>query len=201
VDRPRKKAFMPIELPSLPYSRSALEPHLSAATLDSHYGQHHQHYVDELNTRIEGSEFAELALEEIVRRAQGSLFDAAAQVWNHNFYWQCLRARGGGDPTGVLAEKISVAFGDVAHLRQEFNRIALALFGSGWVWLVQRPDGALAVVSTPHAGTPLTGDDTPLLACDVWEHAYYLDHQNSRATYLEAFWKTINWDFVASRLQ
>lgn len=192
---------MPIELPSLPYSRTALEPHLSAATLDSHHGQHHRHYVDELNARIEGTEFAGLALEEIVRRAQGSLFDTAAQAWNHDFYWQCLRARGGGDPAGVLGERIAQAFGDAAHLRQEFNRVALALFGSGWAWLVQRPDGTLAVVATAHAGTPLTGNDTPLLACDLWEHAYYLDHHNARAAYLEAFWKVVNWDFVASRLQ
>ncbi|WP_434213248.1 superoxide dismutase [[Pseudomonas] boreopolis] len=192
---------MPIELPPLPYSRSALEPYLSAATLDSHHGQHHRNYVEELNARIEGTEFADLALEEIVRRAQGSLFDTAAQVWNHGFYWQCMRARGGGDPTGALAEKIAQSFGGVTQLRQEFDRAALALFGSGWVWLVQRPDGLLAVASTPHAGTPLTGSDTPLLACDVWEHAYYLDHQNARAAYLEAFWKVVNWDFVASRLQ
>ncbi|MFT4247700.1 MAG: Fe-Mn family superoxide dismutase [Pseudomonas sp.] len=192
---------MPIELPALPYALSALEPHLSAATLDSHHGQYHRQCVEELNARIEGSEFAELPLEDIVRRAQGSLFDAAAQVWNHDFYWQCLRARGGGDPAGALAGKIAQAFGDAAHLRQEFNRVALALFGSGWVWLVQRPDGTLALVSTPHSGTPLTGGDTPLLACDVWEHAYYLDHQNARAAYLEAFWKVVNWDFVASRLQ
>ncbi len=191
---------MPIELPALPYPTTALAPHLSAETVELHYGRHHRGYVDRLNAQIEGTEFAELTLEEIVARAQGSLFHNAAQVWNHTFYWQCLRARGGGEPTGRLAEAIARGFGDVAHLRQEFDRVALATFGSGWVWLVQRPDGTLAVVSTPNASTPLTGRDTPLLACDLWEHAYYLDYHNDRARYLDAFWKLVNWDFVASRL-
>jgi len=192
---------MPIELTPLPYDRAALAPHLSAETLDYHHGKHQRAYVDRLNELIAGTEFADLALEEIVRRAQGTVFNQAAQVWNHAFYWQCLRPRGGGEPTGALAEKIVQAFGDYAHFRSEFERLALATFGSGWVWLVQRADGALAVVSTSNASTPLTGDDTPLLACDVWEHAYYIDYRNGRAQYLEAFWKLVNWDFAASRLR
>lgn len=192
---------MPIELPALPYPASAYAPHLSASALECHHGQHHRSHVDALNALIAGSEFADLALEELLQRAQGATFEHAAQVWNHNFYWQCLRPRGGGDPVGALAERIAQAFGDVARFRQEFDRVASGLFGSGWVWLVQRPDGALAVVAMPNAGTPMTGADIPLLACDVWEHAYYGDHHNARAAYLDAFWKLVNWEFVASRLQ
>ncbi|HEY9255672.1 MAG TPA: Fe-Mn family superoxide dismutase [Stenotrophomonas sp.] len=192
---------MPIELTPLPYDRAALAPHLSAETLDYHHGKHQRAYVERLNELIAGTEFADLALEEIVRRAQGSLFNQAAQVWNHEFYWQCLRPRGGGEPGGALGEKIAQAFGDTNLLREEFNRRAMATFGSGWTWLVQRADGNLAVVSTSNASTPLTGEDTPLLACDVWEHAYYIDYRNGRAQYLEAFWKLVNWDFVASRLR
>lgn len=156
--------------------------------------------MEQLNARIEGSEFAELTLEQIIAQAQGTLFHLAAQVWNHNFYWQCLRTRAGGEPLGQLGERIAKSFGDFVHFKLEFNRMALTSFGSGWVWLVQRPDGALAVVATPNASTPLTGPDIPLLACDIWEHAYYLDYQQDRARYLDAFWKLVNWDFVASRL-
>ncbi|KUF24601.1 superoxide dismutase [Xanthomonas phaseoli] len=191
---------MPIEHVALPYSRAALEPHLSAATLEAHHGVCHRSEVEQLNARIEGSEFADLTLEEIIAQAQGTLFHLAAQVWNHNFYWQCLRPRAGGEPLGRLGDGIAKSFGDFVHFKQEFTRVALSSFGSGWVWLVQRPDGTLAVVATPNASTPLTGPDIPLLACDIWEHAYYLDYQQDRARYLEAFWKLVNWDFVASRL-
>ncbi|AAW76462.1 Fe-Mn family superoxide dismutase [Xanthomonas oryzae pv. oryzae] len=191
---------MPIEHVALPYSRAALEPHLSSATLGAHHGVCHRSEVEQLNARIEGSEFAELTLEQIIAQAQGTLFHLAAQVWNHNFYWQCLRPRAGGEPLGQLGERIAKSFGDFVHFKLEFNRMALTSFGSGWVWLVQRPDGALAVVATPNASTPLTGPDIPLLACDIWEHAYYLDYQQDRARYLDAFWKLVNWDFVASRL-
>ena len=192
---------MPIELTPLPYDRAALAPHLSAETLDFHHGKHQRAYVDRLNELIAGTEFADLTLEEIVRRAQGSLFNQAAQVWNHEFYWQCLHPRGGGEPGGALGEKIVQGFGDANLFRDEFNRRALATFGSGWTWLVQRADGSLAVVSTSNASTPLTGEDTPLLACDLWEHAYYIDYRNGRAAYLDAFWKLVNWDFVAPRLR
>ncbi|AMV08933.1 superoxide dismutase [Xanthomonas citri] len=191
---------MPIEHVALPYSRAALEPYLSSATLEAHHGLCHRSEVEQLNARLEGSELAELTLEEIIAQAQGTLFHLAAQVWNHNFYWQCLRPRAGGEPLGRLGDGIAKSFGDFVHFKQEFNRVALTSFGSGWVWLVQRPDGALAVVATPNASTPLTGPDIPLLACDIWEHAYYLDYQQDRARYLEAFWKLVNWDFVASRL-
>ncbi len=192
---------MPLELPRLPYDRTALQPHLSAETLDLHHGGHHRGYVEAVNARIDGTELAELPLEDIVRQSQGSLFDAAAQAWNHAFYFQCLHPRGGGDPKDRLAELVTRHFGDIRRLREEFDRAALGLFGSGWVWLVQHPTGALAIQATRNAGTPLTGQSRPLLACDVWEHAYYTDYQNERARYLEAFWKLVNWDFVAAQLR
>ncbi|MFG3447582.1 MULTISPECIES: superoxide dismutase [unclassified Stenotrophomonas] len=192
---------MPLELPRLPYDRTALQPHLSATTLDLHHGRHHRAYVDAVNARIEGTELAELPLEEIVRQSQGSLFDAAAQAWNHAFYWQCLHPRGGGEPQGRLGELVGRHFGDARRLREEFDRVALGVVGAGWVWLVQHPNGALAIQATRNAGTPLTGQSTPLLACDVWEHAYYTDYQNERGRYLDAFWKIVNWDFVATQLR
>ncbi len=188
---------MAIELPPLPYERNALEPHISAETLDYHYGKHHKTYVDNLNKQIEGTEFAEA----IIRKAQGGMFNNAAQTWNHTFYWHCLKPNGGGEPTGKLKEAIDKAFGDFAKFKEEFTKLAVGTFGSGWGWLVQRPDGALALVSTSNAATPLTGEDTPLLTCDVWEHAYYIDYRNARPKYLEAFWNLVNWDFVASNLK
>ncbi len=192
---------MPVQLPELPYSRTALQPHISAETLDLHHGRHHRAYVDAVNARIAGTEMDELALEDIVRGSQGSLFEAAAQAWNHAFFWQCLHPRAGDDPHGALAERINLQFGDVQKLREEFNRAALAVFGSGWAWLVQHPDGTLAITTTRNANTPLTGDSTPLLVCDVWEHVYYSDYRNERARYLQAFWKLVNWDFVSSQLR
>ena len=192
---------MAIELPPLPYERNALEPHISAETLDYHYGKHHKTYVDNLNKQIEGTEFAELPLEAIIRKAQGGMFNNAAQIWNHTFYWHCLKPNGGGEPTGKLKEAIDKAFGDFAKFKEEFTKVAVGTFGSGWGWLVQRPDGALALVSTSNAATPLTGEDTPLLTCDVWEHAYYIDYRNARPKYLEAFWNLVNWDFAASNLK
>ncbi|WP_449467209.1 superoxide dismutase [Stenotrophomonas humi] len=192
---------MPVQLPELPYSRTALQPHISAETLDLHHGRHHRAYVDAVNARIAGTEMEELPLEDIVRSSQGSLFEAAAQAWNHAFFWQCLHPRAGEEPHGPLAERINLQFGDVQKLREEFNRAAMAVFGSGWVWLVQHPDGKLAITTTRNANTPLTGDSTPLLACDVWEHAYYTDYQNERARYLQGFWKLVNWDFANAQLR
>lgn len=192
---------MPVELPKLPYPRTALQPHLSADSLDLHHGHHHRGYVDKVNQLIEETEFAEMSLAEIVRHSQGSLFQAASQAWSHEFFWQCLHPRGGGDPTGPLADRIARSFGDVQRLREEFNATALTLPGSGWVWLVQHPGGALAVVGTRDAGTPLTGQSTPLLVCDLWEHAYYSDFQNDRNRYLQAFWALLNWDFVDTQLR
>ena len=194
---------MAIELPPLPYDSAALEPHISAETLDFHHGKHHKTYVDNLNKLIEGTEFEQMPLEEIVRKSQGGMFNNAAQVWNHTFYWNCLKPAaqgGGGEPSGKLAELIKQAFGDFAKFKEEFSKTAITTFGSGWGWLVQRPDGSLALVSTSNAVTPLTGEDKPLLTCDVWEHAYYIDYRNARPKYVESFWALVNWDFVASNL-
>ncbi|MCC6756376.1 MAG: superoxide dismutase [Fe] [Arenimonas sp.] len=191
---------MAIELPALPYDRTALEPHISAETIDYHYSKHHQTYVTNLNNLIAGTEFENADLETIVRKSQGGLFNNAAQVWNHTFYWNCLKPNGGGAPTGKLAEAIDAAFGSFEAFKAEFTKTAIGTFGSGWAWLVQRPDGSLALVSTSNAATPLTGADKPLLTCDVWEHAYYVDYRNARPKYVEAFWNLVNWDFVAAQM-
>jgi Fe-Mn family superoxide dismutase len=191
---------MAIELPALPYDRSALEPHISAETIDFHYSKHHQAYVTNLNNLIAGTEFESSDLESIVRKAQGGLFNNAAQVWNHTFYWNCLSPNGGGAPTGKLADAINAAFGSFDNFKAEFTKTAIGTFGSGWAWLVQRADGSLALVSTSNAATPITGTDTPLMTCDVWEHAYYVDYRNARPKYVEAFWNLVNWDFIAKQM-
>ena len=192
---------MSIELPALPYDRTALEPHISGETIDYHYGKHHKAYVDNLNKMIEGTEFADMALEDIIRKSQGGMFNNAAQIWNHSFYWNCLKPKGGGEPSGKLADAIKSAFGDFAKFKEQFSDTAVKTFGSGWAWLVQRQDGSLALASTPNAATPLTGEDKALLTCDVWEHAYYIDYRNARPKYVESFWALVNWDFVASNLR
>ena len=195
------KAAGPFTLPKLPWDEGALDPVISARTIQFHYGKHHKAYVDNLNKMIEGTEFADLPLEEIIRKAQGGMFNNAAQVWNHTFYWNCLSPSGGGEPSGKLAEAINAAFGSFAAFKEEFTKTAIGTFGSGWAWLVQRPDGSLGLVSTSNAATPLTGADTPLLTCDVWEHAYYVDYRNARPKYVEAFWALVNWDFVAAQMK
>jgi len=197
---------MAIELPPLPYDRTALEPHISGETLDYHYGKHHKAYVDNLNKLIEGTQFADMPLEDIIRKSQGGMFNNAAQVWNHTFYWNCMKPAsganaGGGEPGGKLMEAITKAFGDFASFKEQFSDNAVKTFGSGWGWLVQRPDGSVALVSTSNAATPLTGEDTALLTCDVWEHAYYIDYRNARPKYVESFWNLVNWDFVASNMK
>ena len=191
---------MAIELPALPYDRTALAPHISAETIDFHYGKHHQTYVTNLNNQIKGTDFEAMDLEAIIRKAQGGMFNNAAQIWNHTFYWNCLSPNGGGEPMGTLADAITAAFGSFAAFKEQFTQTALTTFGSGWAWLVQRQDGTLALVSTPNAATPLTGSDKPLLTCDVWEHAYYIDYRNARAKYVEAFWNLVNWDYVAAQM-
>ncbi len=191
---------MAIELPPLPWARDALAPHISAETIDYHYGKHHQTYVTNLNNQIKGTEFEELSLEEIIRKSSGGMFNNAAQIWNHTFYWNCLAPNGGGEPTGRLADLINKAFGDFATFKDEFTKTSVGTFGSGWGWLVQRPDGSLALASTSNAGTPLTGSDRALLTCDVWEHAYYIDYRNARPKYVEAFWNLVNWEFVESQV-
>ena len=191
---------MAIELPPLPFEKNALEPHISAETLEFHYGKHHQAYVTKLNGMIEGTEFADMALEDIIRKASGGMFNNAAQAWNHTFYWHSLSPNGGGDPSGKLADALAKTFGSVDAFREQFSTAAAGNFGSGWTWLVQRPDGSLAIVNTSNAATPITGDDKPLLTIDVWEHAYYIDYRNARPKYVEAFWNLVNWDFAASNM-
>ena len=188
---------MAFELPALPYAKDALAPHISAETLEYHYGKHHQTYVTNLNNLVPGTEFDGLSLEEIIMKSSGGVFNNAAQIWNHSFYWNCLAPNAGGEPTGELADAINRTFGSFAKFKEEFTKCAVTTFGSGWAWLVKNRDGSLALVSTSNAGCPLTERQTPLLTCDVWEHAYYIDFRNSRPNYLEAFWALVNWDFVA----
>ena len=193
---------MAIELPALPWARDALAPHISAETIDYHYGKHHQAYVTNLNNQIKGTEFENADLETIIKKSSGGVFNNAAQIWNHTFYWNCLSPKGGGEPTGKLAEAINKAFGSFAAFKEEFTKTAVGTFGSGWGWLVQRPDGSLALVSTSNAATPLTGSDKALLTCDVWEHAYYVDYRNARPNYVDAYLKSlVNWDFAAKNLK
>ena len=184
------------ELPPLPYARNALEPYLSAETLEFHYGKHHQAYVTNLNHLIAGTEFESLSLEDIIRKSSGGIFNNAAQIWNHTFYWNSLKPKGGGRPSGPLAEAIDKTFGSFDKFKEEFSRTAVATFGSGWAWLVRNADGSLGLVSTTGAGTPLTTGQTPLLTIDVWEHAYYIDYRNARPKYVEGFWNLVNWEFA-----
>jgi Fe-Mn family superoxide dismutase len=191
---------MAIELPALPYARDALAPHISAETIDYHYGKHHQTYVTNLNNLIKGTEFENLDLLAIIKKSQGGMFNNAAQIWNHTFYWNSLSPKGGGEPSGKLADAIKKTFGSFAQFKDDFSKTAVGTFGSGWAWLVQRADGGLGLVSTSNAATPITGSDRPLLTCDVWEHAYYIDYRNARPKYVEAFWNLANWDFAASQM-
>lgn len=191
---------MSFELPALPYEKNALEPHISAETLEYHYGKHHNAYVVNLNNLLKGSEFEGLSLEAIIKASSGGIFNNAAQVWNHTFYWHCLSPQGGGEPQGKLAAAINQAFGSFTAFREQFSDTAVKNFGAGWTWLVKKPDGSLAIVNTSNAATPLTGEDKPLLTVDVWEHAYYIDYRNARPAYLENFWALVNWAFVEENL-
>jgi Fe-Mn family superoxide dismutase len=195
----RDKPMTRHTLPELPYAIDALEPHISAETLEYHHGKHHAAYVDKLNGLIEGTEFEDAELEDIIRKSSGGLFNNAAQVWNHGFYWNCLSPDGGGEPSGELGSAIVDFFGGFAGFREKFTASALNNFGSGWTWLVESADGRLEIVNTDDAGNPMTDGYRPLLTCDVWEHAYYIDYRNARPKYLEAFWNLVNWDFVANR--
>ena len=188
------------ELPALPYDKDALAPHISAKTLDFHHGKHHNAYVQNLNNLIEGTEFADLSLDDIVTSASGGIFNNAAQHWNHSFYWKCLSPNGGGEPSGALAEAIKGTFGSYDEFKELFSQTAITTFGSGWGWLVKNESGGLEVVSSANAGNPLTSGQTPLLTCDVWEHAYYIDYRNARPKYVDAFWNLVNWNFVEENL-
>ena len=188
------------KLPELPYAKEALVPRISAETLEYHHDKHHRAYVDNLNKLIAGTEFEKIALEDIIEKASGGIFNNAAQVWNHTFYWNCLSPKGGGTPSGAVASAIEKDFGSFAEFKDRFRNAAVTLFGSGWAWLVKNPGGSLAVEATSNAGNPLTQGKEPLLTCDVWEHAYYIDYRNARAKYVEAFWDLVNWEFVRSNL-
>jgi Fe-Mn family superoxide dismutase len=195
----------PLELPALPYPESALEPVISARTIGFHYGKHHRGYLDNLNKMVAGTEFSATSLEQIVKKTAGvsekqGIFNNAAQVWNHTFYWKSLKPGGGGKPAGELAKKLDTAFGNFENFKKEMAAAAVSQFGSGWAWLVVEA-GVLKVVKTGNAETPLTRGQVPLLTIDVWEHAYYLDYQNRRADYVNAVIdKLLNWDFAMNQL-
>ena len=196
-----RRLFMIHELPALPYAKDGLAPFLSVETLEYHYGKHHQAYVTNLNNLIPGTEFENLSLEEIVLKSSGGIFNNAAQVWNHTFYWHCMKPNGGGEPSGSLRAAIDRDFGSFAAFKEAFTKCAVTTFGSGWAWLVKNQDGSLALVSTSNAATPLTSGQKPLLTCDVWEHAYYIDFRNLRPKYVEDFFGVIDWDFVARQFE
>src|SRR5690606_3806724 len=173
-----------------------LAPHISAETLDYHYGKHHKTYVDKLNGLIPGTEYEGKSLEEIIKTSSGGVFNNSAQIWNHSFYWNCLSPNGGGEATGAIADAINKAFGSFAEFKEKFSASCAGNFGSGWTWLVKNSDGSVEIVNMGAAGCPLTEGKTPLLTCDVWEHAYYIDYRNLRPKYVENFFNLINWDFV-----
>jgi superoxide dismutase, Fe-Mn family len=184
-------------LPPLPYAKDALQPHISAETLEFHYGKHHQAYVTNLNNLIKGTEFENASLEDIIKKSSGGIFNNSAQVWNHTFFWNCMAPNAGGAPTGAVADAITKKWGSFDKFKEEFTKSCVTNFGSGWTWLVKKADGSVDIVNTSNAGTPLTTADKPLLTCDVWEHAYYIDYRNARPKFVEAFWNLVNWDFVA----
>lgn len=188
------------KLPELPYSKDALAPHISAETLEFHYGKHHAGYVTKLNAGIKGTEFESMSLEDIVKKANGGIFNNAAQIWNHTFYWNSLKPNGGGAPTGAVADAINTKWGSFDKFKEEFTNSAATNFGSGWTWLVKNSNGDLEIVNTDDAGCPLTAGQTPVLTLDVWEHAYYIDYRNARPKYIENFWDIVNWDFANKNL-
>jgi Fe-Mn family superoxide dismutase len=188
---------MTFTLPELPYAKDALAPHISAETLEYHYGKHHQAYVTNLNGLVQGTALEKQSLEELIRTQTGGVFNNAAQIWNHTFYWNCMKPKGGGEPGGVLAEAIAATFGGFPAFKEQFSKAAATLFGSGWVWLARSGDRKLVIEQTGNAGNPLRDGRVPLLTCDVWEHAYYIDFRNARPKYVETWWNLVNWDFVA----
>ena len=190
---------MSFQLPELPYALDALQPHISKETLEYHYGKHHLTYVNNLNQLLVDHPMAHHSLEQIIMQSEGGLFNNAAQVWNHTFYWYCLSPQGGGEPKGKLAQAITAKFGSFQAFKEQFSKTALTTFGSGWAWLVIDENGHLAITSTSNADTPMRHHQKALLTCDVWEHAYYIDYRNARASYIEHFWNLVNWDFVAKQ--
>lgn len=196
-----KEVFvMEYKLPELPYRNDELNPVISSETIEYHYGKHHQTYVNNLNKLISGTDFEDMSLEDIIKKSSGAIFNNAAQIFNHNFYWKCMSPNGGGEAVGKLAELINDNFGSFEAFKEKFTATSVATFGSGWIWLVKNEDGSLGIESTSNAATPITEGKTPLLTCDVWEHAYYIDYRNARPAYIEKYWDIVNWDFVAANL-
>jgi len=190
---------MPFELPRLAYAADALQPYLSRQTIDFHHGKHHQAYVNNLNNLVPGTRFENAGLEQIIREADGGIFNNGAQIWNHTFYFESFSPQGKREPEGNLAAAINTAFGSFASFREQFSKAAISLFGSGWAWLVKKPDGTLEIVQEPNAGNPLRKGNTPLMTFDVWEHAYYLDYQNKRPDYVQALWNILDWGIIGKR--
>ena len=191
---------MAYELPELPYAKDALEPYISKETIEYHYGKHHAGYVKNLNGLVPGTEFETSELETIIKKADGGIFNNGAQVWNHTFYWNCMSPDGGGEPTGALMNALKSDFGSFDAFKEQFSKAAATLFGSGWAWLVKTPAGKLEIVQESNAGNPLRNGLEPILTCDVWEHAYYIDKRNLRPAYIEDFWKVVDWNTIANRL-
>ena len=191
---------MSFQLPELPFPKDSLAPHISAETLDYHYGKHHNAYVTKLNAAIEGTEYASMSLEDIIKKSEGGLFNNAAQVYNHTFYWNCLSPNGGGNPTGKIEEAINAKWGSFDSFKEAFTQSAATNFASGWTWLVKDNSGNLEIVNTDDAGCPITSGQIPVLTIDVWEHAYYVDYRNSRPNYINAYWNLVNWDFASNNL-
>jgi superoxide dismutase, Fe-Mn family len=191
---------MAFTLPALPYALDALQPHIDKRTLEFHYGKHHQAYVNNLNNLVPGTAFENADLETIIMEATGGIYNNGAQIWNHTFYFEGFSPNGGGEPTGKLLELINKSFGSFADFKTKFSTAGATLFGSGWAWLVVKEDGGLDIVQESNAGNPLKSSLKPILTCDVWEHAYYLDYQNRRPDYIAAFWNIVDWNKVASRL-
>lgn len=189
---------MTFQLPALPYAKDALSPHISEETLDFHYGKHHNTYVVTLNTMVKDTDFANMTLEEVIQKSEGPMFNNAAQIWNHTFYWNCLSPNGGGDATNAIGEAIIAKWSSFEQFKADFTAACITNFGSGWTWLVKNSAGEIEILKTSNAGCPLTENVTPLLTCDVWEHAYYIDYRNARPKYVEAFWNLVNWEFVNS---
>ena len=185
------------ELPPLPYALNALEPHISAETMEFHHGKHHKTYVEKLNELIKGTEFENMPLETIVQRADGGVFNNAAQHWNHTFFWQCMAPGAGGKPSERIGRAIDASFGSFDKFKDEFSTAAAELFGSGWAWLVKRADGSLAIEALSNADTPVKNRERAVLTLDVWEHAYYIDYRNARPEFIDAFWNVVNWEFAA----
>jgi Fe-Mn family superoxide dismutase len=190
---------MAFELPKLPYKLDALVPFVSEETLDFHYGKHHQAYVNNLNGLVPGTEFENASLETIIKKAEGGIFNNGAQVWNHTFYFEAFSKEGRKQPSGDLAEAINKSFGSFEAFREQFNKAAGTIFGSGWAWLAKSQDGSLQIVQESNAGNPLRKGLTPILTCDVWEHAYYIDYRNKRPDYIKNFWEILDWDKVSAR--